>query len=158
MADNDDLPTFVIETRGGDATGTFLLGALLGAAAALLLAPRSGADTQAEIAGAVRRLKDDVEGRVDHARERVSGRVERTRERVSDRLDTVKGGVHTRVAQARAAVDVGLTAARDAREDLQRRVEEAKKSYRDGAHAGNGQGAEVVVTGVATEEDDGALA
>ena len=82
MADyDDDLPTFVIETRGGG--GTFLLGALVGAAVALLLAPRSGAEPQAEIAGAARRLRDDVEGRVTGARDRVAGRVDRTRERVS---------------------------------------------------------------------------
>jgi gas vesicle protein len=163
MADyDDDLPAFVIETRGGGA-GTFLLGALLGAAAALLLAPRSGSETQAEIAGAARRLRDDVEGRVSGARERVGGRVAGT-------LDTVRGGVETRVAQARAAIDVGVGAARDAREELQRRVDDAKRSYRAGLAAvrgdgdgaaengdGAGKAADVVVTGVVVEETSGEL-
>src|ERR1700741_453531 len=83
MTDYDEPPTFVIETRGGGGAGAFLLGALLGAAAALLLAPRSGAETQAEIAGAARRLRDEVEGRVEGARDSVATRVERTRGGVS---------------------------------------------------------------------------
>jgi len=161
MADyDDDLPAFVIETRGGGGAGTFLVGALVGAAVALLLAPRSGIETQAEIAGAARRLRDDVEGRVSGARERVGGRVSGT-------LDSVRGGVETGVAQARAAIDVGRGAARDAREELQRRVDEAKRSYRAGLAAVRGEGAEdgdgagkaadVVVTGVVVEETSGEL-
>ncbi|HEX8245920.1 MAG TPA: YtxH domain-containing protein, partial [Longimicrobium sp.] len=94
MADyDDDLPTFVIETHGGGGAGTFLLGALVGAAVALLLAPRSGAETQAEIAGAARRLRSDVEGRVTGARDRVAGGVDRTRERVSETFGSVRGEV-----------------------------------------------------------------
>jgi hypothetical protein len=72
------------------------------------------------------------------------------------------------VAQARAAIDVGRGAARDAREELQRRVDEAKRSYRAGLAAVRGDGAEdegdgagkaadVVVTGVVVEETSGEL-
>jgi len=159
MAEYDDLPTFVIETRGEGGAGTFLLGVLVGAAAALLLAPRSGMETQAEIAGAVRRARDGVGDRVSGARERVS-----------DTLDSVRGGVGTRVQQARAALDAGVDAARDAREELQRRVDDAKRAYRsrvggDGAAADGGAsngaaalGGEVVVVEVTTEESSGDLA
>jgi len=177
MADYDDLPTLVIETRGGGGTGTFLLGVLVGAAAALLLAPRSGPETQAEIAGAVRRLRDDVEDRVSGARDEVADRVGRVRERVTGTVDTVRGGVSTRVQQARAALDAGVDAARDAREELQRRVDDAKRAYRstagrdgtgdapDAAAEGGssttitaGSGADVVVVDVTTEESSGDLA
>lgn len=159
MAEYDDLPALVIETRGSAGAGTFLLGALVGAAVALLLAPRSGAETQAEIAGAARRLVDDVEGRVTGARERVSGRV-------NARLESVRGGVESRVAQARAALDAGRDAARDARDDLRRRVDAAKEGYRAGLGSasanGDGEGAvtggDIVVTEVVTEEDRGELA
>src|SRR5215207_5544469 len=136
MADHrDDVPTFVIETRGGDGIGPFLLGALVGAAAALLLAPRSGADTQAEIAGAARRLRDGVEGRVTGARDRVTGGVDDVRGRVRGRIDRVRGGVESRVDRARSALEAGRGAARDAREELQRRVDDAKRAYRDKAGA-----------------------
>jgi gas vesicle protein len=160
--DDDDLPALVIETRGGSDVGTFLLGALVGAAAALLLAPRSGAETQAGIAGAARRLRSDVQGRVSGARERVG-------ERVGGTLESVRGGVESRVAQARAALDAGRGAARDARAELQRRVDDAKRSYRaglsavrgDGGAAGDGDGAgeagDVVVTEVVVEETTGEL-
>jgi gas vesicle protein len=168
--DYDDSPTFVIETRGGGSgAGTFVLGALVGAAVALLLAPRSGAETQAEIAGAVRRLRDDVEDRVSGARDAVSDRVESVRGRVGGTVDSVRGGVSSRVAQARAALDAGVSAARDARGELRRRVDEAKQSYRatlgrDGDGTGDGGAAlptsevDIVVTEVTTEEDAGDLA
>jgi gas vesicle protein len=167
MPDQDDLPTFIIETRGGGGAGTFLLGALVGAAAALLLAPRSGPETQAEIAGAVRRLRDDVEGRVSGARDRLA-----------DTVDSVRQGVGTRVGHARAAVEAGVDAARDAREQLQRRVDDAKRAYRstlgrdeggevkdpptaDGLAApltiAAGKGADVIVVDVSTESSSGDL-
>jgi gas vesicle protein len=181
MADYDDLPTFVIETRGGGGggAGTFLLGALVGAAVALLLAPRSGSETQAEIAGAARRLRDGVEGRVTGVRDSVSDRVERTRDRVAGTFESVRGEVETRVGHARAALDAGVHAARDARGELQRRVDDAKRAYRtrrDGTGAEDGgssdaasvsadadtpaalSGGEIVVTEVTTEEDQGDLA
>lgn len=174
MADYDDLPTLVIETRGGGGTGTFLLGVLVGAAAALLLAPRSGPETQAEIAGAVRRLRDDVEDRVGGARDSVAHRVGRVRDRVSGTVDSVRGGVSTRVQQARAAVEAGVDAARDAREELQRRVDDAKRSYRStlgrdeggevkdpprdgGRTRAPAAAADVVVVDVGTEESSGDL-
>ena len=131
----------MIETRGWGGAGTFVLGALVGAALALLLAPRSGAETQAEIAGAARRLRDDVGGRVTGARDRVAGRVDRTRERVSDTFGSVRGEVETRVQQARAALDAGRGAARDARGELPRSVDEAKRAYR-GRRDGNSAAAD----------------
>ncbi|MBV9110913.1 MAG: YtxH domain-containing protein [Gemmatimonadetes bacterium] len=178
MADYDDLPTFVIETRGGGGgAGTFLLGALVGAAVALLLAPRSGSETQAEIAGAARRLRDGVEGRVTGVRDSVSDRVERTRDRVTGTFESVRGEVETRVGHARAALDAGVNAARDARGELQRRVDDAKRAYRtrrdgngedDGAEAASASAdgdapaalsaGDIVVTEVTTEEDQGDLA
>jgi gas vesicle protein len=182
MADYDDSPTFVIETRGGGGgAGTFLLGALVGAAVALLLAPRSGAETQAEIAGAARRLRDGVEGRVTGVRDSVSDRVERTRDRVAGTFDSVRGEVETRVGHARAALDAGVSAARDARGELQRRVDDAKRAYRarrdgngNGEDEGGGSevgsaladgnapaalsGGDIMVTEVTTEEDQGDLA
>lgn len=150
--DEDDV-TFVIETRGGDGVGPFLFGALLGAAVALLLAPRSGAETQAEIAGAVRDLRDGVQGRVTGARERVTGGV-------TGRIDAVRGGVESRVDRARAALEAGRGAARDARDELRRRVDDAKRSYREKLGSGGGDGAtpEVVVDPEPTREDAGDLA
>lgn len=146
--DDDELPALVIERRG--AGGAFVLGALLGAAAALLLAPRSGAETQAEIRRAAQRLADDVEGRLGTAREAAL-----------ERADAVRGAVGAQTARARSALEVGRGAAADARVELRRRVDEAKASYRAGragAVPPPPPPADVVVTDVTVERDAGDLA
>lgn len=144
MRDYEELPHIVIEReRGG--LEPFLLGALLGAGVALLLAPRSGADTQREIRESIRRLRDTAEGRVNEARDTVRGVVDRTRGEVTDRLGAV-----------RDAVDTGRRAARDARSELERRVAEAKSAFGSGAAAGGGDDPDVVVTEVVVDDAGGA--
>ncbi len=160
--DYEDAPV-IIERRGG--AGMLLLGVLVGAAAGLLLAPRSGAETQAEIGRAARRLRDEAEGRVAGARQAVSGRVDSVRGGVHDRFEAVRGAVESRAEAARGAVEAGRRAARDAREELRRRVDDAKAAYRARGGADGADGAappppaaEVVVTEVSTETDAGDLA
>lgn len=140
MREDVGQPRIVIEERGGGA-GSFLLGVLVGAGAALLLAPRSGRETQREIRGFV-----------------------------TGRVDAVRGAVDTRVEQARTAVDEGRSAAAQARGELQRRVEEAKASYRGGQRPEPPRAPalqlavsappvqEVVITEVTTEANVGDLA
>ncbi|HZG41407.1 MAG TPA: YtxH domain-containing protein [Longimicrobium sp.] len=143
MREDVGQPRIVIEERGGGA-GSFLLGVLVGAGAALLLAPRSGRDTQREIRGFV-----------------------------TGRVDAVRGAVDTGVEQARTAVHEGRSAAAQARTDLQRRVQEAKASYRGGQRPEPPRAPalqlatsapstravqEVVITEVTTEPDAGDLA
>lgn len=150
MRDYDDAPYIVIERRSGGFT-PFLWGALLGAGAALLLAPRSGEETQEEIRRNAMRLRSAAEGRVTTAREAVH----RTRDRVQDRVDTVRGAIETRADQARQALDAGRRAARDARSELERRVAEAKQSYADLAGAAradsDGESTPIVVVSVEAE-------
>lgn len=164
MADYDDLPHVVIERRGS--VEAFLWGALLGAGVALLLAPRSGSETQAEIRATARRLRGAAEGRVNEVRDRVGEAVERTRTRVTDRVDAVRGTLEDRAEQARHAIRAGRDAARSARSELERRVDDAKAAYRAGldatraprpAAAGDVSGTAVVVTEVIVESapDDG---
>jgi gas vesicle protein len=131
MGDYDDLPYIVIERKGGG-VGPFLWGALLGAGAALLLAPRSGQETQDEIRRTARRLADAAGERVDDARRSVEGAVDRTRGAVTERITAVRGAVETKAEQARQAVQAGRAAARDARTELERRVDDAKVAYRAG--------------------------
>lgn len=130
MADHDDLPYIVVERQSG-AAGPFLWGALLGAGAALLLAPRSGEETQREIRNSVTRLRRDAEDRVSDTREAVFGAVERTRDTVQERVDSVRDAIHTGTNQARDAVDAGRRAAHDTRTDLERRVADAKSAFRE---------------------------
>jgi gas vesicle protein len=128
MREHDELPYSVIERRSGGVS-PFLWGALLGAGVALLLAPRSGRETQAEIRRTSERLRMGVEDRVSSARDAVT----RTRGRVQDRIDGVRDAIETRTTQARSAFETGRRAANDARSDLERRVADAKQSYRSAA-------------------------
>ena len=159
MRNDHELP-IVIEERGGG-LGTFLLGAVVGAGVALLLAPRTGRETQRELASALSGLGRAAGGRAGGARESVTGLVDRARDAVDDGVGRVRG-----------AVDEGRTAARSASSELRRRVDEAKAAFNAGrrgeppppsprpAAPARVQPAadEVVVTEVATEPDAGDLA
>lgn len=159
----------VIEERGG--WGTFLLGALVGAGVALLLAPRSGRDTQAELARALGGVRDRAGGPVDGTREAVVGWAGRARGGLTGRLDEVRAAVDDRIDRVRGAVDEGRMAATQARVELRRRVDEAKAAYRTNrgpapsgprimpAQAPAAAVAdEVVITGTVVERDAGDLA
>ncbi len=131
MRDSDDLPYIVIERHSGS-TSSFLWGALLGAGAALLLAPRSGAQTQEEIRARVQRVRTAAEERVEAARaaaERTRDRIEDQLEDVRDRIVSVRDELDVRADRARDSFESGRRAAREARADLQRRVSEVKESY-----------------------------
>jgi gas vesicle protein len=123
MPDRDDVPYIVIE-RGGSGVGPFLIGALLGAGVALLLAPRSGEETQQEIRRKAAQLRDVAEDKVRSVQRQIEERFEQAREGVIDRLDHV-----------REAVDSGRAAAHDARGDLEGRIDRTKAAYRAGVDA-----------------------
>lgn len=160
MGEYDDIPYVVIE-RHTPGVGPFVFGALLGAAAALLLAPRSGEETQREIRSAARRLRGAAEGRVDEVRGSMTDAVDRTRGEIEGRIASVRDDLERRADRARRAVETGRDAARRARGELERRVEDAKTAYRAGVDATAGRreepAAEVTVTEVVVEADAGDL-
>jgi gas vesicle protein len=161
MRDHDDLPYIVIEKHSGGGMGTFLWGALLGAGAALLLAPRSGEETQDQIRDRVQRIRTAAEDRVNEVRDSVTDSVSRTRDRIQDQIDTVRDTVESRADRARSALDTGRRAARDARSELERRVAEARENVADTLHSDDERAAaapphvDVVVTEVVVEDLDG---
>lgn len=158
MRDRDEVPYIIIERRSGGVT-PFVWGALLGAGVALLLAPRSGEETQDEIRRTAMRIRTGVEDRVTTARDSVTGAVTRTRTRVQGRVDTVRDAVETRAERARGALESGRRVARDARSELERRVADARHTYQSAAERVRGgaqpPAGEVVVTDVTVEEAEG---
>jgi gas vesicle protein len=159
----------VMEERGG--FGTFLLGAVVGAGVALLLAPRNGRETQAELARALGGLRESAGGPVDGTRQSVAGMVTRARGGLTGRLDEVRAAVDDRMDRVRGAVDEGRLAATQARVELRRRVDEAKAAYRTSrgpAPSGprvmpaqaqvSAAADEVVITDTVVERDAGDLA
>ncbi len=116
MRDHDDVPYIVIE-RHSAGFSTFLWGLALGAGAALLLAPRSGAETRDEIRDRVDRARSAANDRMDSAR----STVHRTRERFEDRMDSVRD----QLDNVREKIE---TRAEDARDAIERRRDSGSAS------------------------------
>jgi gas vesicle protein len=127
MRDRDDQAYIVVEKDRSGGVGAFLLGALLGAGVALLLAPRSGAETQRQLKEKAVKLRDAAEERVRDVQRQLE-----------ERLDQARAEVKERVEQVRSAVESGREAARDARTELEGRIERSKAAYRAGMDAGAG--------------------
>ncbi len=70
MSENQSPPYIVVE-KGASGFSAFLWGALVGAAAALLFAPKSGEETQADLKEGARRLRRDAEDKFAELRENV---------------------------------------------------------------------------------------
>lgn len=124
MRDQDDVPYIVIDRGGGSQTGSFILGALVGAGLALLFAPKSGEETQAELKERALQLRDTAEDKFRAAQKQLEERLDVARAGVAGSLDTVK-----------EAVSAGREAAIEARGDLERKLEQSKAAYRAGIDA-----------------------
>jgi gas vesicle protein len=124
MRNQDDGPHIVIERDGGGGIGTFILGALVGAGIALLLAPKSGTETQEDLKRQARKLRSAAEERVREAQRQIE-----------ERLGEVREGVQTRMDNVKEAVTAGRSAASDARTDLEKRLQRSKAAYRAGVQA-----------------------
>ena len=114
MASNDSGGSFVLG---------FLIGGIVGAAVGLLLAPRSGQDTRAELAGRseawrnraeemAASLRERTAPAVDNARERIDPAVESARERITpavegvrERVTPIVEQVNTRLGRAQMSED-----------------------------------------------------
>lgn len=120
---HDDVPYIVVE-KESSGVGSFVLGALVGAGIALLFAPRSGEETQEELRDRARKIRDVAEERVKDASKQIE-----------ERLDTVRAEMQDRVDQVRDAVDHGRETAREARVDLEKKLETSKAAYRAGIDA-----------------------
>lgn len=123
MADHDDLPYIVIERRSGGAA-PFIWGALMGAAAALLLAPRSGRETRDELRAGALRLRD-----------RAEDTVRGVADSVTETIEDVRGEVQGRLDSARDAFEAGRRAARETRADMEQRVREVRAGVQGGMDA-----------------------
>lgn len=129
MPADDRIPEPIIVERGGGQVTAFVAGLAIGALAALLMAPQSGAATRRDLVRYSRRAR--------RAAERFAGDV---RDRAEDAYDTVRTDLRQRGRDVRrAAEDVvegvklrvdagreaGRAAAKAAREELQRRLADA---------------------------------
>ncbi|UCC73755.1 MAG: YtxH domain-containing protein [Gemmatimonadota bacterium] len=123
--DEDGVPYVVIE-RTGSGLIPFVWGALVGAAAALLLAPKSGAETQQELKERARRLRDRAEEKAGELQDTLQDAFSQGRRQVEEKYDAAKGKVAEGRERAQQALDAGKKAARAARGELEDRLTESR--------------------------------
>ena len=124
MPQSEDAPLIVIERDKSSSTGAFILGAMVGAGIALLLAPRSGKETQEQLMTRARELREAAQKRVRAAQEEIEEKLGQAGEQVRDQIESVRG-----------AVDAGRQAALDARSELEDRIATSKAAYRAASDA-----------------------
>ena len=139
MRNQDETPYILVERDSGGSFGSFLLGALVGAGLALLFAPQSGEETQAEIRARAQKLRIAAEERMREAQLTIE-----------DRLEHVREGVESRVELVRDAVESGRVAAIEARTDLEAKLERTKTAAKAGIVAAK----EAAAAEKATPEED----
>jgi gas vesicle protein len=119
--DYDDERVVVIRRdRGTAGVGMLLLGLALGAGAALLFAPASGAETRERLQNGARRAGRKMRDVADEFGEEMTDRVDQVRDTLGARTQAVRDAVH-----------VGREAAAKARVDLERNLADAKSAYAD---------------------------
>lgn len=123
--DDEGVPYVVIE-RSGSGMMPFVWGALLGAAAALLLAPKSGAETQEELKERARRLRERAEQKAGELQDTLQDALAQGRRQVEDSYEGAKRAVSEGRSRAQHAVDAGKKAAQAARSELETRMAETR--------------------------------
>lgn len=127
--DDDGVPYVVIE-RTGSSFMPFVWGALLGAAAALLLAPKSGAETQEELKERARRLRERAEKKAGELQDTLEDAFSQGRRQVEEKYETAKRTMSEGKTKAQHALDAGRKAAKAARSELEERIAETRRSDR----------------------------
>jgi gas vesicle protein len=122
---------FVVIEREEPGIGTLLLGAAIGAGIALLLAPRTGADTRRMIGNRARRTTDRMRDAASGIADDVTSRVDDVRDRVAERVGAARDAVRRGQDHVLDAVDAGRFAALEARSELERRIAENKAARRE---------------------------
>lgn len=125
--DDDDDEVVYVE-KGGSPIIPFLWGAAIGAAAALLFAPTSGAELRESIADRARHLKDLAVDKAGKVEEQVGHGYQRARAKVEEELDSARQYVGGARQAAHEVVQASKAAASTAREELERRLAEAREA------------------------------
>ena len=91
----------------------FLVGGIAGIAAGLLLAPRTGSDTRAEIAGQSEAWRNRAEEMAANFRDRVGPTMDSARERVYPTIDAARERGVTAVDSARERINPAVEGVRE---------------------------------------------
>lgn len=119
----EDREVVYLEDDSGSGLKWFVLGAALGAGIGLLFAPKSGARTRRDLARRGRKLRARAERGLDDITEKVQERGRQIRETVEELADEVVDEVR----DGKRRIERSATSARD---DLERRLSEARARAR----------------------------
>jgi gas vesicle protein len=133
--EDEDERYYVVEEKGGG-VGSFLLGAMIGAGIALLLAPQSGEETRRDIKRKAREVSDAAKDAAGDLQDTVVDRYSRAKASVGTRIDSARQAIDLKKHQASEAIRAGREAAAQAREELEARLAETKAAYQAGADVG----------------------
>jgi gas vesicle protein len=142
---DEDQPYVVIERHSDAGVAPFLLGLALGAGAALLLAPRSGAATRRGIKLRALRVRRAAENVAADVTDTVVDSFQDARRRVEDQIDSARNALEVKRQQVQRAMEAGRAAAQEAREELEQRIAETKAAYDAGASVARSSRAAVAV-------------
>jgi len=127
---DEDEPYVVIEQKPAG-VGSFILGLAVGAGLALLFAPRSGAETRADIQRRAREVGDQAQDLVSDLTESVGNTLGQAKDAVESRIDATRDAFELKRRQVSNAVDAGRAAAQQARVELEQRIAETKAAYKE---------------------------
>jgi gas vesicle protein len=120
MSDFDDDRYIVVE-RGSGGFGNFLWGLLIGAGAALLMAPKNGRET-----------REELRQRWDRVREGAEGRLREVQDTLGDTVDDVRRQMNDGLDRARHAMESGREAARASRDEMEGRLRDSAAAFQGG--------------------------
>lgn len=134
---HDEDEEVVVVEKHGHGVAPFLWGLAVGAALGLLLAPMSGTELRGQIAQRGRKLKHLAGERLEEMEEMVSSGYDKARARVDEGLASAKRNVQEGRQFTHDVADAGRAAAGTAREELERRLAEAREARRAGRQGGD---------------------
>ena len=125
MSNEDNRPVVIVERSNGG-LGSFLWGALCGAGIALLMAPRSGEETREVLRSRGRRLRARAQGTAEDLQGHVEDGYEVAKARVEEGFETARNSLTDIRTGAKDAVEAGKATVHSAREELERRLADAR--------------------------------
>jgi gas vesicle protein len=128
--DDEDGPYVVIE-RTEPGVGSFVAGLAIGAALALLFAPKTGEETRRDLSRRAKRVGDQAQDFVSEVTDSVAERLQDARATVSERIDSAREAMDLKRRQVTNAVGAGRAAAQQARVELEQRIAETKAAYKE---------------------------
>ena len=153
MSNEDNRPVVIVERSSGG-LGSFLWGALCGAGLALLMAPRSGEETREVLRSRGRRLRARAQGTAEDLQGHLEDGYEVAKARVEEGLETARSSLTDISTGARDAVDAGKATVHSAREELEKRLADARAVRKGGSSNAKDNGDDSDEANLADSEDD----